>query len=114
MTWTREAGSYYKAAGRAEKRQWIRPRASFKPCPTSAGIAVTNPNTAALDYAKNSELAIEDADGNPTTPKALYEAYMASNITNVPAEVLQKGHRIEDVGDALPLYDQIWTEVKGE
>ncbi|HMN27985.1 MAG TPA: spermidine/putrescine ABC transporter substrate-binding protein [Caldilineaceae bacterium] len=74
----------------------------------------TNPNTAALEYAKNSELAIEDADGNPTTPKALYEAYMASNITNTPPEVLQKGHRIEDVGDALPLYDQIWTEVKGE
>jgi spermidine/putrescine-binding protein len=73
-----------------------------------------NPNKAALDYAMNSELAIEDADGNPTTPKALYEAYINSNITNVPAEALEQGHRITDVGDALPLYDQIWTEVKGE
>jgi spermidine/putrescine-binding protein len=73
-----------------------------------------NPNKAALEYAKNSELIIEDVDGNETTPKALYEAYMNSNITNVPPEVLQKGHRIDDVGDALPLYDQIWTEVKGE
>ena len=34
-------------------------------------------------------------------------------ITNVPADVLSAGHRIEDVGDALPLYDQVWTEVKG-
>jgi spermidine/putrescine-binding protein len=74
----------------------------------------TNPNTAALEYAKNSQMAIEDIDGNETTPAALYEAYMASNITNTPPEALQAGHRIDDVGDALPLYDQIWTEVKGE
>lgn len=73
-----------------------------------------NPNKATLDYAMSSELAIEDADGNPTTPKSLYEAYINSNITNVPAEVLQNGHRLVDVGEALPLYDQIWTEVKGE
>ena len=38
---------------------------------------------------------------------------MNSNITNVPAEVLQTGHRIEDVGAATPLYDQVWTEVNG-
>jgi spermidine/putrescine-binding protein len=74
----------------------------------------TNPNTAALEYARDSEMVIEDVDGNETTPAALYEAYMASNITNTPPEVLEAGHRIDDVGDALPLYDQIWTEVKGE
>src|SRR3990172_3122382 len=34
------------------------------------------------------------------------------NYTIPPAEI-QKGHRIDDVGDALPLYDKIWTEVKG-
>jgi len=59
-----------------------------------------NPDTAALDYAKASQ-----AD--------LYKKYMDSNITNIPADVFAKGHRIKDVGDALPLYDQIWTEVKG-
>jgi spermidine/putrescine-binding protein len=61
----------------------------------------TNPNQAALEYAKSAQ-----AD--------LYNAYINSNITNTPPEALQKGHRIDDVGEALPLYDQIWTEVKGE
>jgi spermidine/putrescine-binding protein len=59
-----------------------------------------NPDKAALDFAK-------------TAQPELYNAYMNSNITNVPADVLAKGHRIKDVGDALPLFDQIWTEVKG-
>ena len=59
-----------------------------------------NPDKAALDYAK---------DNQPE----LYKKYMGSNITNVPLDVVAKGHRIKDVGDALPLYDQIWTEVKG-
>jgi spermidine/putrescine-binding protein len=61
----------------------------------------TNPNQAALEYAKSAQ-----AD--------LYNAYMNSNITNTPPEELKKGHRIDDVGESLPLYDQIWTEVKGE
>ncbi|RIK44509.1 MAG: hypothetical protein DCC55_02265 [Chloroflexi bacterium] len=74
----------------------------------------TNPNLAALEYARTSEMGIEDMDGNETTPAALYEAYMASNITNTPAEEIEKGLRIVDVGEALPLYDQLWTEVKGE
>jgi spermidine/putrescine-binding protein len=61
----------------------------------------TNPNQAALDYAE-------------TNQKELFDAYMASPITNTPADVVQNGHRIEDVGDATPLYDNIWVEVKGE
>jgi len=60
----------------------------------------TNPNQAALDFAKTSQTA-------------LYDAYMASPITNTPVEAIQNAHRIDDVGDALPIYDQIWTEVKG-
>jgi spermidine/putrescine-binding protein len=59
-----------------------------------------NPNKAALDFAKT-----DQAD--------LYNAYMNSNITNPPQGAIDKGHRIKDVGDALPLYDKIWTEVKG-
>lgn len=60
----------------------------------------TNPNSAALEFAKANH-------------PELYDAYMNSTITNTPAEVLQSGHRIEDVGDATPLYDQVWTEIKG-
>jgi len=58
------------------------------------------PNQAALDYAKTNQ-----AD--------LFNAYMNSTITNVPLDAIANGHRIEDVGDATPLYDKIWTEVKG-
>ena len=60
-----------------------------------------NPNKAALDFAKKNE-----AD--------LYNAYMDSPITNPPVDAVKAGHRVDDVGDALPLYDQIWTEIKGE
>jgi len=60
----------------------------------------TNPNAAALEYAKNNE-------------KELYDTYMASPITNVPADAIANGHRIADVGDATPLYDDIWVQVKG-
>ena len=61
----------------------------------------TNPNKAALDYAKENQ-------------KDIYDAYINSPITNTPADAIKNGHRIDDVGDALPLYDQIWTEVKGQ
>ena len=59
-----------------------------------------NPNLVALEYAKESQ-------------PDLYNAYMDSPITNVPQWAIDAGHRIEDVGDATPLYDRIWTEVKG-
>jgi len=72
----------------------------------------TNPNQAALEYAKNATFKVKDADGNEVSPAELYEAYMNSDITNPPAEVWQNGINIEDVGDALPLYDDLWTEVK--
>lgn len=61
----------------------------------------TNPNQAALDYAKANQADI-------------YNAYFNSPITNTPPDEIKKGHRIDDVGDALPLYDKIWTEVKGQ
>lgn len=61
----------------------------------------TNPSTATLEYAK-------------TNHPELYDTYMNSNITNSPADALAAGHYIEDVGDATPLFDQVWTEVKGE
>lgn len=61
----------------------------------------TVPNQAALDYAKDNQTE-------------LYDAYINSPITNTPPEVLSNGQFMEDVGEATPLYDQIWTEVKGE
>lgn len=59
-----------------------------------------NPNTAALEYAK-----VNHPD--------VYNAFMGSTITNPPAEVIDNAVVIVDVGEALPLYDLIWTEVKG-
>lgn len=59
----------------------------------------TNPNTAALEFAKANHTDI-------------YDAYMASPITNTPADIFAKGHEVEDLGTALQLYDQIWTEIK--
>jgi len=60
----------------------------------------TNPNQAALDYAKEHQ-------------PELYKEYIASPITNIPADVVTSGFHINDVGDALPLYDRLWTEVQG-
>lgn len=59
-----------------------------------------NPNKGALEFAKANH-------------PDLYEPYINSPITNPPQEAIDKGHRIKDVGEALPLYDQIWTEIKG-
>ncbi len=73
----------------------------------------TNPNKAALDYAKDATIKVKDANGTEISPTDLYKAYTDSPITNTPPEELKKGHRVDDVGDATPLYDQIWTEIKG-
>jgi len=72
----------------------------------------TMPSRGALEFARDSDLTIKDADGNTLAAADLYQAYADSPITNTPPEALKQGHRIEDVGDALPLYDQIWTEIK--
>jgi len=61
----------------------------------------TVPNQAALDFAEENQAE-------------LYNAYINSPITNTPSDVLAKGFFMQDVGEATPLYDQIWTEVKGE
>ncbi len=73
----------------------------------------TNPNKAALDFARTSHFKIQDQNGQETTPAELYQAYMDSPITNTPPEVLKMGHRIEDVDEAKPLYDMLWTKVTG-
>ena len=60
----------------------------------------TMPNQAALDYAKAQQ-------------PELYDAYVKSSITNTPPDVWAKGHWVEDLGEATPLYEQMWTEIKG-
>lgn len=67
---------------------------------TMRDFPYTNPNTAALEYARVNQ-------------PELYESFTGSTITNPPPDVVANTFVIEDVGDALPLYDQIWTEVKG-
>ena len=37
-----------------------------------------------------------------------------SPITNTPADAVKAGHWMQEKGDAAPLWDQIWTEVKGK
>lgn len=59
----------------------------------------TNPNKAALEFAK-------------TNHPDVYEPYFASPITNTPAEEFAKGHEVIDLGEALLLYDELWTEIK--
>jgi spermidine/putrescine transport system substrate-binding protein len=59
----------------------------------------TNPNKAALEFARANHADV-------------YEAYMASPITNTPSEIFKKGHEVKDLGSALVLYDAIWTEIK--
>ncbi|MFN8439663.1 MAG: spermidine/putrescine ABC transporter substrate-binding protein [Caldilineaceae bacterium] len=60
----------------------------------------TNPNQAALDYAKEHQ-------------PELYKEYADSPITNIPADVVKNGFRSLDVGEALPIYDRLWTEAQG-
>jgi spermidine/putrescine-binding protein len=74
----------------------------------------TNPNQGALDFAKGNSMEVSDANGNPTTLSAIYDAYINSPVTNTPAADLKAGHWLDDLGDAAPIYEQIWTEVKGQ
>jgi spermidine/putrescine-binding protein len=73
------------------------------------------PSKGSMDYAAATpDLKVTDAEGNEITPRQLFDQYMASPITNTPADVIAKGVRFTDVGEAQPLYDRIWTEIKGE
>ena len=74
----------------------------------------TNPDQATLDWAKANSVATKDANGNDTTSDKIVAAYLASPITNTPPDALRAGHWMQEKGDAAPLWDQIWTEVKGK
>ncbi len=72
----------------------------------------TNPNIAALEFSKDNPMQVMDANGDKTTLSALYDAYMASPITNVHIGNIRNSHRITDVGEAILLYEKIWNEVR--
>ncbi len=61
----------------------------------------SNPNKAALDYMKAND-------------PATYEKYMGFSATNPPADFLAHAMEVQDVGDATTLYDQLWTDFKGQ
>lgn len=57
----------------------------------------TNPNQAALEFAKANH-------------PDLYQEYVNSTITNVPAQVMMSGQWLNDLGDNQSLYDKVWEE----
>lgn len=68
---------------------------------TLRDFAYTNPNLAALEYAK-------------INSPEIYSAYIDSLIIHPPSDAVAKGHTLKDVGDAVPLYEAIWAEVRGQ
>lgn len=61
----------------------------------------SNPNKAALDRLKTSD-------------PATYDTYMSFAGTNPSADFLKGAKEVKDVGDATRLYDQLWTDFKGQ
>lgn len=59
----------------------------------------TTPNLAALEFAKENHTNV-------------YRKYIDSPITNTPLNIYSNGHEVLDLGEALLLYDKIWTEIK--
>lgn len=58
----------------------------------------TNPNQAALEFAQNNH-------------PELYDEYINSTTTNIPAQVMLRGHWLDDLGEKQALYDKVWEEV---
>lgn len=61
----------------------------------------SNPNKAALEYLKANDAAA-------------YETYMGFAGTNPSDDFLSRAVEVRDVGDATGLYDQLWTDFKGQ
>lgn len=97
-TWAMPAGAPHPDAAYAWLNYINQPELFWL---TLRDFPYNNPNSAALEWAAENE-------------SELFEQRNGSTITTPPAEALANGHRIQDVGDALPLYDRIWTEVKGQ
>jgi len=67
----------------------------------TAEFPYSSPNAAGLEYMKAND-------------PAAYEAYMGYSATNPAADFLALTSPVKDVGDATALYDQLWTDFKGQ
>lgn len=90
-------GAPHKDAAQAFLNYVLRPDVSLL---ITKEFPYSNPNKAALELMK-------------TQDPAMYQDYMGFRATNPTEEDLKNAKMIEDVGEATSLYDQIWTEVKG-
>ena len=61
----------------------------------------SSPNVAGLEYMKAND-------------PAAYAAYMGFSVTNPSADFVAHATPVKDVGDATGLYDQLWTDFKGQ
>jgi len=83
-------------------------------------VAAPNPYTAMvfINYLSDPEIAVQNAEyvgyGSPNAgAKAIMDPeVLADEGIYPPPDVAEKLQWIEDVGDALELYDRIWTEFK--
>jgi spermidine/putrescine-binding protein len=92
------AGAPHKDAALAFMNHVLEPAESVL---ITAEFPYSNPNKAALDLLKTS---------NPDA----YAKYMGYAATNPPADFLSRAVPIQDVGDATKLYDELWTDFKGQ
>jgi spermidine/putrescine-binding protein len=92
------AGAPHKDAALAFMNHVLEPAESVL---ITAEFPYSNPNKAALDY-----LEANDPDA--------FAAYMAYAATNPSADFLSRAVPVKDVADATTLYDQLWTDFKGE
>lgn len=91
------SGAPHKDAAQAFLDYVLRPDVSLL---ITKEFPYSNPNKAALDLLKT-----QDAEA--------YKAYMDFAATNPSEEYLKNGKMVVDVGDATTLWDQIYTEIKG-
>ncbi len=92
------AGAPHKDAAQAFMNFMLDPKESIL---ISKEFPYSNPNKATLEYMKAND-------------PAEYEKYMGFSATNPSADFLKRAVLIKDVGDATKLYDQLWTDFKGQ
>lgn len=84
------------------------------------GAAHKNAAEAFMNFILRPEIHKQIADAFPyNLPNAAAQKLLDPQVLNdpqiyPPADVLAKGEWLKDLGEATPLYDQIWTEVKGQ
>ncbi len=95
--WAIPKGAPHRDAALAFINYSLTPEASLQ---ITREFPYSNPNQAALEMLKSKD------------PKA-YKAYMDFSGTNPSPAFLKAAQLVEEKGDATPLWDRVWTEVKG-